>query len=112
MKRDLYEEWINQETLEKGFKSSLWATVLEESAGDEIAAKMRYLERRKAQLIQENFVPPIFEEGVGLTRVPRRASPPGDFVDQNPKIVRFLGFILSLGLILFGFWMMRRFGLH
>jgi len=112
MKRDLYLEWINHETLEKGFKEHLWANVLEESGGDEIAAKILYVEKRKAQLIQENFVPPIFEEGEGLTRVPRRPPPAGDFVDQNPQVVRLLGFMLALGLIFAGFWMIWRYGLH
>ena len=111
MKRDLYLEWINNETLEKGFKDPLWTRVLEESRGDQIAAKILYVERRKAQLIAENFIPPLYEQGEELTRVPRREIPQ-DFVDRNPQLVRVLGLALSVGLLFFGFWMIKRYGLQ
>jgi len=111
MKRDLYLEWINNEVLEKGFQEPLWGRVIQECLGNQTEAKALYLEKRKRQLLEQNFVPPLYEEGEQLSRVPRRGPPPSDFIDRNPVLVRWMGFALSLSLILIGFRMIRRFGL-
>jgi hypothetical protein len=112
MKRDLYQEWIHNEVLEKGFQEPLWSRVLELSEGDQIEAKALYLERRKAELIRQNFTPPLYEEGGEMTRVPRRPPPPPGFVERHPDLVRTVGYAISGLLIFLGLWMVKKFGLR
>ncbi|MES2308293.1 MAG: hypothetical protein V4507_05475 [Verrucomicrobiota bacterium] len=111
MKRDLYEEWINNEVLENGFQEPLWSRVLAEVQGDQIAAKALYLQKRKEELVQQNFQPPLYEEGGEITRVPPRQPEELGFVEKHPDACRLIGYLLSGLLIFVGLWMAKSFGM-
>lgn len=111
MKPDLYEEWVHHEVLEKGFQEPLWSIAKEETKGDEVLAKVVYVNRRKEQLIDEGVE---LSDGRDRSQHNRfiRHEPSPDFFSKYPVLVRFLGMLLSLLLVILGIWIMKNYGLR